>query len=116
VAARASGVPRLTARIGDCALISFRIESLRRSLSHKLYLTIRNDVAAMRGGRLAVNCLIGADYAEDFRQGWRAMLAILQNDGVILTRFGAVIAWFSLPNRRWTFCERAYTGDGMKAA
>ncbi|WP_277187260.1 hypothetical protein [Caballeronia sp. BR00000012568055] len=106
----------MTARIGDCALISFRIESLRRSLSHKLYLTIRNDVAAMRGGRLAVNCLIGADYAEDFRQGWRAVLAILQNDGVILTRFGAVIARIRLPDKRWTFCERAQASDGMKAA
>jgi hypothetical protein len=54
----------------------------------------------MRGGRLAVICLIGMFSSDDIRQGTPAVLAILQSVGVILTRLARVEALSIAENER----------------
>jgi hypothetical protein len=54
----------------------------------------------MRGGRLAVICLIGLLSSDDIRQGTPAALAILQSAGVILTRIADVEALSNGENER----------------
>jgi hypothetical protein len=73
---------------GSSARRAFQVASGATILSHKRYLTIRNDVAAIQAGWLAVICLIAEGCACAFRQGSPCVSRKLQGDGVIVTRIG----------------------------
>jgi hypothetical protein len=74
-------------------------------LSHKRYLTIRNDVAAMRAERQAGNLSDGDRLSERRPERFAACFEKLQGNGVILT-----LTTGATPSR--TRCHTARTFDG----